>query len=342
MTAAHTERQAYRSAGVDVEAGDRAVELLRQRLGGDSPDLLGGLNGFAAALEVPVGLRRPILLTATDGVGTKTEIARLLGRYDTIGWDLVAMCADDIVCHGAAPAYFLDYLAVGRVVPERVAEIVGGVAAACAAIGASLVGGETAEHPGVMAPDELDLAGFCIGFVERDGLIDGSAARAGDVVVGMASSGLHANGYSLVRKLISEGRLGVGEDLLEPTRLYATPVLACLGQAAAQGWRVGGVAHVTGGGLPGNLPRAIGPDLAVEVRPEAWPMPPVIERVGRAAGLPASELRATFNGGIGMALVLEPEAAQPAIDVLALHGLEAWSIGCVVDAVGGVRYTERA
>jgi phosphoribosylformylglycinamidine cyclo-ligase len=342
VTTPDTERRTYLDAGVDVEAGERAVELLRQRMSGTSPDLLGGLSGFAAALEIPAGLRQPVLVTATDGVGTKTEIARLLGRYDTIGRDLVAMCVDDVVCHGAAPAYFLDYLAVGRVVPERVAEVVGGVAAACTEVGAALVGGETAEHPGLMAPDEVDLAGFCIGFVERDRLIDGRAARAGDVVVGMAASGLHANGYSLVRALLADGHLELDEELLVPTRLYATHVLASLDHAVAEGWRVGGVAHITGGGLPGNLPRAIGPDLAVEVSPATWPVTPIIERVGRAAGLSGSELRATFNGGIGMALVVEPEAAEPALELLAARGVEAWSIGRVVEAAGGARYTERA
>jgi phosphoribosylformylglycinamidine cyclo-ligase len=342
VTAAGTRRRAYEAAGVDVAAGERAVELLRARLGGGAgPDLLGGLGGFAAAVEIPEGMRRPVLVSATDGVGTKTEIARLLGRYDTLGRDLVAMCADDVVCHGARPHFFLDYLAVGRVVPQTVDAVVAGIAEACAEVGAALIGGETAEHPGVMAPDQLDLAGFCIGFVERERLIDGSEARAGDAVIGLASSGLHANGYSLVRALLDDGRLELTDDLLEPTRLYAADILAVLDHAAAAGWRIGGVAHVTGGGLPGNLPRAVGPDLGVEVDPAAWPVPAVITRVAVAAGIEAPEMRATFNGGIGMAVVLDPAAAAGALDLLARRGVEAWQIGRVRAAgeIGG-RYRE--
>jgi phosphoribosylformylglycinamidine cyclo-ligase len=194
-----TTRAAYADAGVDVEAADRAVELLRARLP--------AIGGFGAAFELPAGYARPVLVSSTDGVGTKTDIARRLGRYDTIGRDLVAMCVDDIVCHGARPLFFLDYLAVGKVEPERVATIVGGIADACAEADCQLVGGETAEHPGLMADDEFDLAGFGVGIVERDALIDGSASRPGDAIVGMAASGLHANGFSLVRRLIDDGRL---------------------------------------------------------------------------------------------------------------------------------------
>jgi phosphoribosylformylglycinamidine cyclo-ligase len=342
VTGAPLGRSAYERAGVDVAAGDRAVELLRQSLGAGDPDLLGGLHGFAAAVEIPTGYSHPVLVTATDGVGTKTEIARLLGRYDTIGRDLVAMCADDVVCHGARPAFFLDYLALGQVVPDRVAEIVGGVAAACAEIGARVIGGETAEHPGLMKPDEFDLAGFCIGFVERDELIDGTSARPGDVVVGMASSGLHANGYSLVRALLADGRLELTEALLEPTRLYAADSLALLDDARHAGWRIGGLAHITGGGLPGNLPRAVPAALAIEVDPAAWPVPPIIAEVARAAGLDGSETRATFNAGVGMAAVIEPAAAERALGLLGARGLEAWPIGRVVEAAsGGPRYIER-
>jgi phosphoribosylformylglycinamidine cyclo-ligase len=340
---ADAERAAYTAAGVDVAAGDRAVELLRRRLNGSGSqrsDLLGGLAGFAAALEMPAGMRRPVLVTATDGVGTKTEIARRLGRWDTIGRDLVGMCADDVVCHGARPAWFLDYVAVGRVVPEQVAEVVGGIADACAEVGAELVGGETAEHPGVMADDQLDLAGFCIGLVERDELVDGSGASAGDGVIGLASSGLHANGYSLVRALLADGRLELAEDLLEPTRLYAAHVIALLDAARAEGWRLSGIAHVTGGGLPGNLPRALPDGLGVEVEPARWPVPQVIERVARAARLAPEELRATFNAGVGMALVVESAAVEASLSLLHDRGLEAWPIGRVIEAGSGVRYRE--
>ena len=335
-------RSAYADAGVDVAAGDRAIELLRSRIGVSDGDVLGGIGGFGAVLELPSGYRHPLLVTATDGVGTKTEIARRLRRFDTIGRDLVAMCADDIVCHGARPAFFLDYLAVGRVEPERVATLVGGIADACAELGCALVGGETAEHPGLMAEDAFDLAGFCIGFVERDELVDGSTARVGDVVIGMASSGLHANGFSLVSRLVDDGRLPLTDELLVPTRLYARTVLGLLDSFRARELRIGGLAHVTGGGLPGNLPRAVPAHLGIRVARGAWDMPELFSRVGAAAGMDDEELRSTFNCGIGMAAIVDPEAARAAVDILADSGVEAWPIGEVVPGadLGNVRYVE--
>ena len=352
--AAQQARSAYAAAGVDVAAGDRAVELMRGRIGAAGAagvDLLGGLGGFGAALELPAGYARPVLVSATDGVGTKTEIARELGRLDTIGRDLVAMCADDVVCHGARPWLFLDYIAVGKLHPERVADLVSGVADGCAAAGAVLVGGETAEHPGLMDADAFDLAGFCVGIVDRDRLIDGSTARVGDRVVGIASSGLHANGYSLVRATLQKtgtslhaalGEHTLGEALLTPTTIYAAHVLAVIERLAADGLRLGGIAHITGGGLPGNLPRAVPRGLGVRVRIGDWPVPPVVARIADLAGLDGPEMRATFNAGIGMALVVEPAAVSTVIDLLADRGLEAWDIGSVVpdSAAGPMRYTE--
>jgi phosphoribosylformylglycinamidine cyclo-ligase len=347
-------RAAYTAAGVDVAAGDRAVGLLRERIsaaGAAGVDLLGGLGGFGAALELPPGYSRPVLVSATDGVGTKTEIARELGRLDTIGRDLVAMCADDVVCHGARPWLFLDYLAVGRLHPERAADLVSGIAAGCVDAGAVLVGGETAEHPGVMEADAFDLAGFCVGIVERDRLIDGSRARVGDRVIGIESSGLHANGYSLVRTALrSSGtplhaQLGdrtLGEALLAPTTIYAPHVLAVIEVLEADGLRLGGVAHVTGGGLAGNLPRAVARDLGIHVRVGDWPVPPVVAYMADLAGLDGVAMRATFNAGVGMALVVEPAAGPVVIDILAGRGLDAWDIGSVVpdrDA-GPMRYVE--
>ena len=359
---------AYAASGVDVAAGERAVDLLRQRIvaaGAAAPDLLGGLGGFGAAFELPTGYARPVLVSATDGVGTKTEIARLLGRRDSIGRDLVAMCADDVVCHGARPLFFLDYVAVGRLDPEAVATLVGGVADGCAEAGCALVGGETAEHPGLMDEDAFDLAGFCVGIVERDRLIDGSTARLGDAVLGMAASGLHANGYSLVRAALAssgvqldrpvaevaamygiapergaEGTLG--EALLTPTTIYAPHVLALADAMAAGGFRLGGLAHVTGGGLPGNLPRAVGPGLGTRVDPSAWPVPLVVALMAAMAGLDSAEMRATFNGGIGMAAVVEPPAVEAALGMLAARGIEAWVIGEVTATAmtGPSRYLE--
>lgn len=328
-------RTAYARAGVDVDAGERAVALLRahaRTLSGE----------FASIAAVPAGMVAPLVISATDGVGTKTDLARRLGRYDSVGQDLVAMCADDVVCHGAAPAFFLDYLAVGRIVPERVAEIVGGISAACQQIGCDLLGGETAEHPGLMAADDFDLAGFCVGFVERDELIDGAAPRPGDVVVGLASSGLHSNGFSLVRRLIDDGRLALTDELLTPTRLYAPAVMMLLRELRAHGARIGGLAHVTGGGLARNLPRGVGRDLGVRVRPGSWPQPQIFDTIARAAEMDAAEMRATFNCGIGFAAFVEPSAASDAIQVLAEHDIEAWPIGEVatMSDLGGVRYLE--
>jgi len=318
-----------------VEAGERAVELIRAgtaRLAGE----------FASVLELPAGMRAPLLVTATDGVGTKTQIARSLGRLDTIGQDLVAMCADDVVCHGARPAYFLDYVAVGRLDPERVADLVGGIGRACAEIGCELVGGETAEHPGLMAVDEFDLAGFCVGFVERDELVDGSLARAGDVVLGLASSGLHSNGFSLIRRLVADGKLALSDELLTPTRLYAPAVLDLLGELRGRRLRVGGLAHMTGGGIVRNLPRAVGGDLGMLVRPGAWPQPRIFDAVARAAEMSGTEMRATFNCGVGFAVVLEPVAASAAIQTLHERGIEAWAIGEVrpLNELSGQRYLE--
>lgn len=332
--------RAYAQAGVDVDAGERAVEFMRDALGGLPGRALGA--EFGALLEIPAGMRRPRIVVSTDGVGTKTDIARRLGRLDTIGQDLVAMCADDVVCHGARPVHFLDYIAVGRLDPECVAQIVAGIGAACAQIGCTLVGGETAEHPGLMEPDEFDLAGFCLGFVEADEVVDASMSRAGDVVIGMASSGLHSNGFALVRQLISDGQLTLTDELLTPTRLYATAVLLLLTTLRAAGLRHGGLAHITGGGLARNLPRAVGDDLGVLVQPDAWPVPPVIERVARAAELDGTELRATLNAGIGFAAVVAPEAEQAALASISAAGIGAWRIGTVRarHELGGNRYVE--
>jgi len=337
-----TARTAYAEAGVDVEAGELAVELIRARIGSGGAGLLGGIGAFGAAVEIPAGYRQPILVTATDGVGTKTEIAQRLGRLDTIGQDLVAMCADDVVCHGAQPAFFLDYIAMGRVDPGRVATLIGGIAAACEAVGCSLVGGETAEHPGLMDPDAFDLAGFCIGFVERDELIDGGAAKEGDVVVGMASSGLHANGYSLVRRLIDTGVMTLDEELLTPTRLYAGAVLNLLDQLHGWGLRVGGLAHITGGGLAGNLPRAVGADLGVRVKVSSWPEARIFRSLARAAGIDDAQMRAIFNCGIGFAAVVEPAAGETTLASLRESQIDAWVIGEVlpIAELGGARYLE--
>jgi phosphoribosylformylglycinamidine cyclo-ligase len=360
---------AYRNAGVDIDAGERAVELMRASVAATRrPEVIGGLGGFASAMALPAGMREPVLVSSTDGVGTKIAIAMALGRYDTVGHDLVAMCADDLVCAGAEPLFFLDYIAVGRVFPERVAALVGSVADGCALAGCSLIGGETAEHPGLMEPDEFDMAGFCVGVVERDRLLDGTAARAGDALIGIASSGLHSNGFSLVRRILAEtevpldegyaelvGRilgpattpepetkpLSIGEVLLTPTRIYSKAILGLRRRLDESGAALNGVAHITGGGLPGNVPRILADGLGARLHPGTWPMPSVLRLVGALGGLSEAELRSTFNGGLGMVCVVPSASAGVAIASLAEDGLAAWQVGEVVAIEApGARYSE--
>jgi len=361
--------EAYRSAGVDIDAGERAVELMRASVAATRrPEVIGGLGGFASAMALPPGMREPVLVSSTDGVGTKTAIAMALGRYDTIGHDLVAMCADDLVCAGAEPLFFLDYLAVGRVHPERVAEIVGSIAEGCGLAGCSLIGGETAEHPGLMTPDDFDLAGFCVGVVERARLLDGTAARAGDALIGIGSSGLHSNGFSLVRRIVAEadldlgegyaellGRilgpvtppepetlpLSLGEVLLTPTRIYAKAILALRRRLDEAGSDLRGVSHITGGGLPGNVPRVLPEGLAARVNPAAWPMPSIMRLIGALGSLSEAELRSIFNGGLGMVAVVPSNAVETALSSLAEDGLPAWPVGLVVAVdASAARYSE--
>jgi phosphoribosylformylglycinamidine cyclo-ligase len=370
-------RDAYRRSGVDVAAGDRAVELMREAVAStrrrDEANLAGGLGGFGGAFTIPSGYREPVLIGATDGVGTKSAIAVALRRFDTIGFDLVAMCADDVVCAGAEPVAFLDYVAVGRLDPLGVAELVGSVAAGCREAGCTLIGGETAEHPGLMPEDAFDLAGSCIGVVERDALIDGNAVEAGDAIIGLRSSGLHANGFSLVRSLIAEWDLDLarpyqeqlrrslgdkerdavvqtepehalatlGEVLLTPTRIYSRGILEARERLRTGGRDLRGVAHITGGGLPGNVPRALPDGLGARLDPSRWPMPSVMHLLGALGGLEDDELRATFNGGVGMAAVVAPEAVPSAMEAFAAQGIDPLLIGEVapVDALGG-RYVE--
>jgi phosphoribosylformylglycinamidine cyclo-ligase len=355
---------------VDVAAGDRAVERMRAAVDSTRrPEVVGGLGGFGGAVAIPAGYREPLIVSSTDGVGTKTAIAAALGRWDSIGIDLVAMCADDVVCAGAEPLAFLDYVAVGRLDPDAVAALVAGVAAGCREAGCALVGGETAEHPGLMEPGTFDLAGTCVGIVERADLLDGSGAKPGDVIIGLPSSGLHANGYSLVRSLLTEwdiplerpyqeqlvrslgdaGRdaalqaepglalMTVGDVLMTPTRIYARRVLDARASLRAAGHDLRGVAHITGGGLPGNVPRALGPGLAARVDPGHWAMPSVMRLLGALGGIDDVELRATFNGGLGMVLVVAPAAVDATLAALP----EALEVGIVVEAgEAGGRYLE--
>jgi len=361
---------AYARAGVDVGAGERAVELMRKAVESTRrPEVLGGLGGFGGAVSIPASYREPLIVSSTDGVGTKTALATALGRWDTIGIDLVAMCADDVVCSGAEPLAFLDYIAVGRLDPETVSELVGGVAAGCREAGCALVGGETAEHPGLMEAGTFDLAGTCLGIVERDSVLDGTAALAGDAIFGLSSSGLHANGYALVRSLLAEwdiplhrpyqeqlaltlGDAGrdaafaaepgaalatVGDILLAPTRIYARRILAARTALRAAGHDLRGIAHITGGGLHGNVPRALPAALGARLDPWRWPIPSVMALLGALGGIEDGELRATFNGGLGMVVVVAPEAVEALSAVLP----DAILVGEVVAASDlGARYAE--
>lgn len=325
--------EAYRRAGVDLEASAKAVALIGDLAArARRPEVADEVGGFAGLFRIGGG---SLLAAATDGVGTKLEIARETGRLDTVGIDLVAMCADDVVCTGAEPLFFLDYLAVGKVEPERVAEIVEGVAEGCRRAGCALLGGETAEHPGTMPPDQFDMAGFCVGVVDEASMLGPSRVREGDVLIGLASSGLHSNGYSLVRQALAGRSLEdrppelagrtLADELLEPCRIYAPRVLAL-----ARGGLVHAAAHITGGGLHENLPRALPGDLGAEVERGAWPEHPVFTLVQAAAGASDADMLATFNMGLGMVLVVAPGDAER---VLAT-GTDAFRIGRVAAGAG--------
>lgn len=330
----------YASAGVDTEAGDRAVELMKDAVRRThGPQVLGGVGGFAGLYDGAELLRyrRPLLASSTDGVGTKVAIAQALDIHDTIGFDLVGMVVDDIVVVGAKPLFMTDYIACGRVVPERIAGIVRGIAAACEVAGTALVGGETAEHPGLLGPDEYDVAGAATGVVEADDVLGPDRVRDGDVLLALGSSGLHSNGYSLVRRVVQVAGWGLerhvpelgrtlGEELLEPTRVYAADCLALV-QRAAGG--VHGFSHITGGGLAANVARVLPEGLVAGVDRSAWVVPPVFELVRTLGDVPWSDLENTLNLGIGMVAIVAPEAADGVLAHAGELGLPAWRLGHV-------------
>jgi phosphoribosylformylglycinamidine cyclo-ligase len=334
----------YHASGVSIEAGDRAVELMRGWIDKASrPEMLGGIGGFVGLFDASAlkQYERPLLATSADGVGTKVAIARQLDRHDTIGFDLVGMLVDDLVVCGAEPLFLSDYIATGRVVPERIAAIVKGIAEACVEAGCALIGGETAEHPGLLGPDEYDLAGSTTGVVEAADLLGPSRVRPGDAVIAMASSGLHSNGYSLVRHVMLElagwsldrhvpelgGTLGV--ELLEPTRIYAR---ACL--ALARGPGVHAMAHVTGGGLAANLARVLPTGAQARIDRATWTPQPIFGLVGDLGSVRRADLERTFNMGIGMVAVCSPDNADKAVHLLADRGVEAWICGETRRAAG--------
>ena len=325
---------AYRRAGVDLEAAGRAVTLIRELAkGATRPEVLEGVGGFAGLFRIGDGR---YLAAATDGIGTKLDVARMADRLSMVGIDLVAMCADDVACTGAEPLFFLDYLATGNLVPEEAAAIVEGIAEGCRRAGCALLGGETAEHPSVMAEGQLDLAGFCVGVVDDEGMIGPDRVLEGDVLVGLASSGVHANGFSLIRSaLLVEGpqmldavpdgfHRSLADELLEPTVIYA-PLVVSL----ARGGLVHAAAHVTGGGLPQNVPRALPGGLGAEIDLGSWAVPAIFELVRTAADVSNNDMFATFNMGVGMVLVVPPTRADDVIGQAADAGIQAFGIGRV-------------
>ena len=327
----------YRAAGVDTAAGDLAVELMKAAvLKTHGPEVFGGVGGFAGLFDVSFlkSFDRPLLATSTDGVGTKVAIAQALDKHDTIGQDLVGMVVDDIVVVGARPLLMTDYIACGRVVPERIADIVAGIARACSATGTALVGGETAEHPGLLGPDDYDVAGAAVGAVEASNLLGAHLVAEGDVVVAMASSGLHSNGFSLVRHILNaqgiaftdtSAELGpVGEALLEPTRLYTAPLLEILPSGG-----VHAISHVTGGGIAANLARVLPKGSWVELERSTWSPPEVFRVLSQWAGSSLESAEGTWNLGVGMIAVVEPDAAARVIRQLTAAGIPSWEAGRV-------------
>lgn len=330
----------YAEAGVDVEAGDKAVELMKASIrGAQRPEVLGGLGGFAGLFDASAIARmtQPILATSTDGVGTKVAIAQALDVHDTIGFDLVGMVVDDIVVCGAEPLFMTDYIATGKVVPERIAAIVSGIAAACAQANVALIGGETAEHPGLLEPDEYDVAGAATGVVERASLLTPDRVQVGDVVLGLASSGLHSNGFSLVRRVVAAqgwawdtevAELGtLGPALLTPTRVYAADLLALI---RTDGIDVHALSHVTGGGLVANLARVLPQGVTAVLSRDTWTPPAVFSVIGEAGQVPQADLERTLNMGVGFAAVLPEGHAQAAIDVLRSRGIDTWQLGRII------------
>ncbi|CAN5320574.1 phosphoribosylformylglycinamidine cyclo-ligase [soil metagenome] len=340
--------ESYAAAGVDIEAGDRAVELMKSTLGrAGRPEVVGGLGGFAGLFRLDTAKwKNPLLASSTDGVGTKLAIAQALDKHDTVGIDLVGMVVDDLVVCGAEPLFLQDYIACGQVVPERIAEIVGGIAHGCELAGCALVGGETAEHPGMMPADHYDIAGTGVGVVEEDRLLSAEGVRAGDVVINMASSGLHSNGFSLVRHVLLQGArmrleavvddLGgpLGEHLLTPTRIYALDCLSLIAETDVHGF-----SHVTGGGLAANLARVLPQHLSATVDRGTWRPQPVFDLVQTRGRVEPAEMERTFNMGVGMVALIAPHDVDRALALLTARHVPAWAAGEVVDGDGTVTLT---
>ena len=336
MGISHSE--AYAAAGVDIEAGYEGVKMMNRYVQRTlTADVISDLGGFGGLFSLDLhGLEKPVLVSGTDGVGTKQRIAQLMDRHDTVGIDCVAMCVNDIICCGAKPLFFLDYIAIGKNIPEKVVSLVSGVSEGCVRAGCALIGGETAEHPGTMKPDDYDLAGFVVGVVDRNKMLDKNKMQPGDVVIALPSSGLHSNGYSLVRKVFDVenadlgqyyGELGcaLGEELLRPTKIYVRPVLAAIEAADIRG-----ISHITGGGFYENIPRCIPDGLCAKIEKKTLRIPPIFPLLSRMGGISERDMFNTFNMGTGMVLVAAKDSADKALAALHSLGQEAGVIGEIV------------
>ena len=336
MGISHSE--AYAAAGVDIEAGYQGVKMMNRYVQRTlTADVISDLGGFGGLFSLDLhGLEKPVLVSGTDGVGTKQRIAQLMDRHNTVGIDCVAMCVNDIICCGAKPLFFLDYIAIGKNIPEKVVSLVSGVSEGCVRAGCALIGGETAEHPGTMKPDDYDLAGFAVGVVDRDKILDKNKMQPGDVVIALPSSGLHSNGYSLVRKVFDVenadlgqyyGELGcaLGEELLRPTKIYVRPVLAAIEAADIRG-----ISHITGGGFYENIPRCIPDGLCAKIEKKTLRIPPIFPLLSRMGGISERDMFNTFNMGTGMVLVTARDSADKALAALHSLGQEAGVIGEIV------------
>jgi phosphoribosylformylglycinamidine cyclo-ligase len=337
----------YKDAGVDVEAGRSFVSQIRQDVESTNrPEVLGGLGGFGGYFQMPSGYQQPVLVSGTDGVGTKLKIAQEINRHDTVGIDLVAMCVNDILTSGAEPLFFLDYLATGKLNSQQLAAVVKGIAQGCRLSGCSLLGGETAEMPGFYQLGEYDLAGFCVGVVEKSKLLDGSRVQIGDVAIGLASAGLHSNGFSLVRKIIETGGYdwsdtpamfngnSLGAEMITPTQIYVKPILELLKTDI----EVHSMAHITGGGLPENLPRCLNQGQSIEINQGSWTIPPVFNWLAEAGKIQPEAMFNTFNMGIGFVVIVPPDQVNSALDWFKTQNITASSIGKVVSGDGTLAF----
>jgi phosphoribosylformylglycinamidine cyclo-ligase len=333
----------YREAGVDVEAGRAFVNDIRSLVHSTfRPEVIGGLGGFGGCFQLPSGYKEPVLVSGTDGVGTKLKIAHTLNRHDTVGIDLVAMCVNDVLTSGAEPLFFLDYVATGKLEREQLTQVVAGIALGCKQAGCALLGGETAEMPGFYQSGEYDLAGFCVGIVEKSQMLDRTQVQIGDIAIALPSTGVHSNGYSLVRKIIDDNGLvwdntpnllngrTLAEAFLTPTQIYVKPVLA----AQKSGLEIHGMAHITGGGLPENLPRCLGTGQAIKIEPQNLSTPPLFQWLAQTGGVNPEAMYNTFNMGIGFVILVPPNQASQAISFLESQNIQAFAIGEVISGSG--------